>query len=344
MATITGTNSGNSLNGTGLADRIFGLGGNDTIVGYDGDDVLEGGKGADQLFGSLGFDMASYRSSIAGVRIILFESYADGGDAVGDALFSIEGVRGSKFADILVGDGQHNALYGEDGADVLIGQGGDDILDGGSSNDTLEGDDGDDELRGGDGNDELIGGTGSNELRGGAGVDTAYFTGVSVRVDLTSGNADQAFAGGPVDSDRLFDIENLVGTQGADLMAGNGKANGLRGHQGADDLSGRGGADRFLYAFNIDSTPTAADHVGDFSRAQGDKIDLAELDANEQASGNQAFKFIGRAEFSTAGQLRYYHANGDTVVEANTTTASAGAEMRIVIEGLLNLQASDFFL
>ena len=38
-------------------------------------------------------------------------------------------------------------------------------------------------------------------------------------------------------------------------MAGDGKANVLRGHLGADELAGRGGADRFLYAYTNDSTP-----------------------------------------------------------------------------------------
>jgi hypothetical protein len=36
--------------------------------------------------------------------------------------------------------------------------------------------------------------------------------------------------------------------------------------------------------------------------------------------------------------------NGDTVIEANTDYALAGAEMRIVIDPLLTLQAGDFLL
>ena len=60
-------------------------------------------------------------------------------------------------------------------------------------------------------------------------------------------------------------------------------------------LVGRGGADRFDYDDTDDSTPAAPDLIRDFSRAQGDRIDLRGIDANEQASGNQAFKFIGQA-------------------------------------------------
>jgi hypothetical protein len=41
-----------------------------------------------------------------------------------------------------------------------------------------------------------------------------------------------------------------------------------------------------------DSTVAAPDRLLDFSRSQGDRIDLRGVDANEQATGDQAFKFI----------------------------------------------------
>ena len=47
-------------------------------------------------------------------------------------------------------------------------------------------------------------------------------------------------------------------------------------------------------------------------------------------SGNQAFQFIGPAPFTGAGQLRCLPQNGDTVIEANTTDLTGGAEMIIV--------------
>ena len=47
MATINGTNSGNTLNGTSSADTIDGRGGNDTITGGTGYDQVTGGAGAD---------------------------------------------------------------------------------------------------------------------------------------------------------------------------------------------------------------------------------------------------------------------------------------------------------
>jgi len=60
--------------------------------------------------------------------------------------------------------------------------------------------------------------------------------------------------------------------------------------------------------------------------------------------GDQAFQFIGQGQFTGAGQFRFYQQNGDTVIEANTTETHAGAEMRIVLDPLLTLQAGDFLL
>ena len=75
---------------------------------------------------------------------------------------------------------------------------------------------------------------------------------------------------------------------------------------------------------HTDRHADGAGHIADFSRPQGDKIDLRDIDANAQAGGNQAFKFIGDAPFTAVGQLQFYHVNGDTFIEANTTDATAG--------------------
>ena len=133
--------------------------------------------------------------------------------------------------------------------------------------------------------------------------------------DLAAGTADGGDFGG---HDLLFGIENLLGSTHDDRLAGNAGANRLEGDEGADVLVGRDGADRFFYHNRYDSMPTLPDRILDFSRSQGDRIDLARVDANERAPGNQAFQFIGQAQFTGAGQLRFYQQDGDTIVEANT--------------------------
>ena len=111
---------------------------------------------------------------------------------------------------------------------------------------------------------------------------------------------------------------------------------------GADALEGQGGADRFVYDGIYDSRP-AADRILDFSHKQGDRIDLSGIDANEWGPGDPAFQFIGQGQFTAAGQVRFFKAGGDTVVEA-TTDAAAGAELQIVLDSAVNIHATDFVL
>jgi Ca2+-binding RTX toxin-like protein len=342
MAIVTGTSGDdrepNELEGTNLADEIYGLAGNDTLIGFDGDDLLAGGAGADELFGSGGLDLASYRGSPAAVQFLLYgdgTGFVAGGDAEGDELFSIEGAIGSSFADRLYGDDQRNVFQGEGGADDLSGAGGNDTLRGGGGNDRLDG---------GAGNDELLGGDGSDtadflyfdKMFGGAAI-----VGTGVVADLVAGTAT---GGDQVGSDRLSGIENLRGTFYNDRLLGNAGANRLDGDYGADELVGRGGADRFVYDRTADSTPAAPDLIRDFSRSQGDKIDLRGVDANEQPEdGDQAFAFVGQKPFSAEGQVRFFQRDGDTFVEANTDGTS-GAEMTIRVDPLVAFQATDFLL
>ena len=358
MATITGTANGDTLNGTGQADRISGLGGDDWLSGLGGNDEFEGGAGADLLDGADGFDVASYRTSAAGVIVRLNAGFGKGGDAEGDGLFGIEGAIGSAFDDFLVGNDDRSVLRGENGNDVLYGLGGDDELEGGAGADTLDGFDGfdvasyassnvdvyvdlmngqnthgghaqgdlllniegvigsaygdrifgdagrnvlrgqggddqlygrgdNDTLDGGGGNDILDGGAGTNELRGGSGIDTALFSdaGTGVAAYLASGFA---YAGGGIS--HLFGIENLAGGRYGDDLVGNGGANVLTGGEGGDFLVGQGGADRFDYNLKYDSLLAAPDLIQDFTRTQGDRIDLAAIDARESVTGNQTLQ------------------------------------------------------
>lgn len=141
----------------------------------------------------------------------------------------------------------------------------------------------------------------------------------------------------------LFNIENATGTNFADTVIGSGRNNILRGESGNDVLDGVGGNDRLFggkggddlfggsgrdtlnggtgydflegntgadfFDFNARTESVVGarrDVITDFSRAEGDRIDLRGIDANYNAGGNQVFDFIGRAAFSgDAGELRY---------------------------------------
>jgi Ca2+-binding RTX toxin-like protein len=132
---------GNSLIGEKLilngaaetSNTLIAYGGtaNDILTGGGGDDILAGGAGADTMAGGGGVDTASYAASDVGitVNLTLAGAQSSAGDASGDILSGIENIEGSRFDDILTGDGGANTLIGGKGADTLTGGGGIDTAD-----------------------------------------------------------------------------------------------------------------------------------------------------------------------------------------------------------------------
>ncbi|MGE3738015.1 MAG: calcium-binding protein [Geminicoccaceae bacterium] len=335
MANRYGTEGDDVLDGTFVADNIAGYGGNDLLRGFAGNDVLWGGYGddrmdggpsADTFYGLSGFDAATYEYATSGVIIRLDGAVCQNGVAQGDKLYSVEEVVGSSFND---------QLFGLDGFAET--------------------------LRGGDGDDTVLGSTGADDLRGGAGSDTlAYVLSDSgVAVNLATSTA----SGGDAQGDTIAGFEHLSGGYGNDTLVGNNIANRLSGGAGNDTLRGGGGADvigggigrdqmwggsgadTFFFSSPSDSGTTAAtrDRIMDFSRSQGDRIDLGIDDWTGTPGIPNPFEFRGQNGFTDERQVRFVHQDGDTIVQVNLSGAS-GAELAIQIEGIVNLQASDFIL
>ena len=155
------------------------------------------------------------------------------------------------------------------------------------------------------GNNYLIGGPTSNTQYGYQGDDTLMGLGGSN--SLRGGEGNNSLHGG---SGNDF----LDGGKGQDL---------LEGGYGRDFLVGNVGSDRFAFrAITESGAGAGADEIRDFSRGEGDKIDLSVIDANTKAYADQAFTFIGDAGFSkTPAELRYDHGiiegdvNGDRVAD-----------------------------
>lgn len=189
---------------------------------------------------------------------------------------------------------------------VITGTAGNDTLNGTAGIDTINGNAGNDILNGNAGNDIMNGGTGNDTLNGGDGNDS------------------------------------LDGGTGVDILNGGNGNDLLLGSNGRDTMTGGAGADIFRFGAavaDIGVTAATRDIITDFSRAQGDIIDLSAIDANTGAGGNQAFTFIGNAAFSAAGQLRY--ANG--VLEGNVGGTLA-ADFSITMQNTPALAAVDFLL
>ncbi len=126
-----------------------------------------------------------------------------------------------------------------DGDDVFTGMSADDVASAMDGNDNLFGNGGDDSLSGGAGDDLLSGGSGDDTLDGGSGNDTATFEDSSARVvvDLEAGTATGE------GSDTLTDIENVIGSDGNDIITGDSVANTIDGGAGDDYVEGGGGND-----------------------------------------------------------------------------------------------------
>ena len=202
------------------ADIVTGSDGADTLLGFAGNDTLIGNAGADFLDGGDDIDAASYATAGAGVFAGLEDAQYNTGDASGDTYQAIENLIGSRFSDILYGNGGDNKLIGGKGNDVLVGK------------------------------------AGADTFNGGAGVDAvSYDASGSVKADLLKPSSNTGDAAGDV----YISIENLDGSTFSDTLFGNNIGNVIRGNSypnlasGADALHGRNGNDK-LFGFDNSDT------------------------------------------------------------------------------------------
>lgn len=152
---MTGGAGAETVFGGAGSDTIDGGASNDSLQGDTGDDVLIGGAGADRLIGGDGFDFASYETAAAAVALNLLTGVHTG-DALGDVINAIEGLRLSNHNDTVTLSTTLRLADGGTGDDALTGSSDTDTLLGGAGNDTLTGGAGGDILNGGDGNDVVI--------------------------------------------------------------------------------------------------------------------------------------------------------------------------------------------
>jgi Ca2+-binding RTX toxin-like protein len=225
---ITGDGGDNWLWG---GSDTSGVTGNDTISGGGGNDLIEVGTGTHLLSGGSGSDTWSLRGNesditAAGVTVSLALQGAPQDTEQGMMNASgFENLSGSRYDDVLSGDGGANLIAGDRGNDTLNGGAGDDILYGdgrvtvdshgvGTSGPITFYADVASELGEAGGNDVINGGRGSDTIVGGGGNDT-----------LTGGQQDDIFVFGPGSgADHITDFEKK------DLIA-------IAGVAGVDDFS-----------------------------------------------------------------------------------------------------------
>lgn len=381
MAVVPGTPGNDFLVAGDEADQIFAGDGDDLVYDNGGNDLVEAGNGNDacvvgpgsnRIDGGAGEDTLSFVTRDATLLDVArgVASYA-GGTTV---FTGFERYVGSTSADVLRGSAGGEAISGNRGNDLIAGRGGDDVLDGGREADVLKGGAGDDVMIASFGDDRLNGGPGHDIIRptvtpgtwtlaGGAGTDLLDLSSIGTETTVRLAEGTYEMAGGNTvhtlsgienvrgglraDGIRGDDLANgIFGAGGDDLLDGAGGDDRVRGGDGRDALFGGSGADRFVFKTVLDSAGdyVTCDLIGDFSQAEGDRIVLKSIDAVLATPGvDEAFTYIGSAEFSAAGQVRWFQQGGDTFVALNTA-GPTGNDMAIRLSSVIALTAQDFVL
>jgi Ca2+-binding RTX toxin-like protein len=138
--------------------------------------------------------------------------------------------------------------------------------------------------------------------------------------------------------------DTLSGLGGNDTLIGGDGDDRLNGGADRDTLTGGNGADIFVFdAPAHTGVRTAADRITDFQSGI-DLIDLSAIDANRKTAENDAFTFIGGANFSKkAGELRYSTTSSGTYVSGDTN-GDGVADFEILLVNKATPVATDFLL
>jgi Ca2+-binding RTX toxin-like protein/alpha-tubulin suppressor-like RCC1 family protein len=281
--TLSGGAGNDTLDGGNGNDLLNGSLGNDLyryVLG-SGHDVITDSGGVDtlELDDSAGYhEWDLYRSG----NDLVVEFYGQGRITIKDQFLAAPIIETMTFSD---GDPPYtfsNSLSGSPGNDVLIGTSsgeainggsGDDLIFGNAGNDTLSGGDGDDEILGGSGADFLFGGAGDDDLDGqggqsvidgGDGDDSVNYTresgGIVINLSGVTQNVHgHVLADGRVlhadgiTEDTLISIEDVDGTQFADVFYGG---------SGSREFSGGAGNDTFVGGTDANSRVEVEDDGG----------------------------------------------------------------------------------
>ncbi|WP_185367337.1 retention module-containing protein [Aeromonas caviae] len=194
--------------------------------------------------------------------------------------------------------------------------------------DTLLGGDGNDILFGQGGDDFLFGGAGNDTLFGGAGNDTLY--GESGNDRLYGGSGNDTLFGGIGD-------DTLSGGLGNDILVG-----GL----GNDILKGDAGSDTFIWLKgDTEVGKVAKDYIVDFSKSEGDKLDLSDLlDSDGSKSESSLKSLLSVFQDSEGVHLQVKESSAAPVTQEivlmnhtfDTLTGGSGTTANQVIDYMLN--------
>ncbi|WND01397.1 DUF4347 domain-containing protein [Temperatibacter marinus] len=323
--TIGGGAGNDKIFGNEDADLLYGGAGDDSLDGGDGDDTLYGGVGDDSFTGGSGSDSFVIlkdhgHDTITGFNIsedILDLSKSDFGYNTTDEL-TVETVEGGLkivfdiensvtllsddlnavtdlTSDFIKGIGFDSTLVGTAAADRLVAGtlAPSDEISTLTPGDYEGGSAGKDSVSGGAGDDTLIGGASGDYLDGGDGSDWVDYSGSTARVNVNLN--DESASGGDAQGDILVSIENITGSDKADVLIGSNAGNAIEGLTGADLIQGLGGND----------TLSGAGANATLEGGSGDDLLRASVDTSDSEG--------------QSGLINFYGGAGDDTIEADVT-------------------------
>ncbi|GGA31610.1 hypothetical protein [Okeania sp. KiyG1] len=262
---ITGDNNANIVTAGAGADKVKGGAGDDELNGEAGNDLLTGEAGNDEIDGGDDVDTVNYDNSPNGVVVNIDETNTYSNDTSDASSLdlepnsSIEARTISNRNSIVQRSGLLEVSNDASSPDLepnfsieagtaQDGFGTTDILTnleniiGSESNDVLIGNEKDNDIDGNSGNDLVIGNAGNDNFDGGAGTDVVSYLRDpnAVEVNLATNTATDGFDA----TDKIFNIENVVGSEFDDNITGDDEANIVTAEAGDDNVKGGAGDDQ----------------------------------------------------------------------------------------------------
>jgi Ca2+-binding RTX toxin-like protein len=365
---LTGNNGANIITGTAFADTIVANGGNDTIMIGDSAHYAAG----ETLSGGAGVDTILFTSTTAGQVLTLAGGAATSGiEAVtlGDASGATRGTTPLSVDASSVGNGL--TITGNDGINTLTGTASADTILANAGDDTVTGGDGADIVDLGDGDDIYLIATTTHydageSIAGGAGTDTIRFTSATAGQTLTLlatttgiervaiADANGATAGTTalnVNATSVATGLTIVGNDGVNQLTGTNVADVLQGNGGNDTLSGRGGIDTLAggagnddFVFNLLSE--AGDRILDFDAAtSGTTADrLVFQDDNFGGAGVNIGNANEAITFRVGNDAALNVAGTEFGVKTDAAVAENQAAVQAVIDGYTNITGGALFM
>ena len=249
-------------------------------------------------------------------------------------------LRGGPLADVIDGAGGNDTIEGRGGEDILTGGEGDDEIsslgsnsdyywydtdvpgasvDGGAGDDTLRTGQNNDTIVGGEGNDLINGGQGSNDLSGGEGDDIIRFGGTGDST-VTGGNGDDFLDGSFLNDDMNYyyyygrNAADIDGGSGNDTVLGTNGADVIAGQDGNDSVLAGGGTDE-IFGGDGDDILTGGRQNDTIDGGAGDDFIFGALGADVARGGEGADRFFVSGQ--KGDQLRildYNYDEGDFLV------------------------------